>query len=183
MEVRLQIWRLVIFHIFNFSSATRGHFWNVSALFISMANWSKKYHSDFWNTLSLLNYHPEYHEGHLKDSVCTFCLIKLPIHNISKIWMILFWPMVHRCKKCSDISEVTSGGRAEIENVKNDRSSDLQCHLHQQMLLLKCHCIFYIFGPLGKKAFCRILKRWFITWITGQNPDFRYFWLITSKYP
>ena len=91
--------------------------------------------------------------------------------------------MVHRCKKCSEISEVTSGSRAEIENVKNDRSSDLQCHLHQQMLLLKCLCIFYIYGALVKKAFCQILKRWFISRITGQNADFCYFWLITSKYP
>ncbi len=71
--------------------------------------------------------------------------------------------MVHRCKKCSEISEVTSGGRAEIENVKNDRPSDLQSHLRQQMLLLKCHCTFSIYGALGKKAFCRILKRWFIS--------------------
>ena len=27
----------------------------------------------------------------------------------------------------------------------------------------------YIYGMLGKKAFCRILKRWSISWITGQN--------------
>ncbi len=50
--------------------------------------------------------------------------------------------MVHRCKKGNDISEVTSGGRAEIENVKNDRPSDLQSDLRQQMLLLKCYCTF-----------------------------------------
>ena len=28
----------------------------------------------------------------------------------------------------------------------------------------KCIC-----GTLGKNAFCRILKRWFINWISGQN--------------
>ena len=66
-----------------------------------------------------------------------------------------FWPMVHRCKKCSDISEVTSSGTAEIENVKNDRPSDLQCLLCQQMLLLKCHCIFYI----GQKGFLSDFER------------------------
>ncbi len=43
--------------------------------------------------------------------------------------------MVHRYKKWSDILNVTSGGRAEIENVKNDQSVDLQFHLRQQMLL------------------------------------------------
>ena len=42
--------------------------------------------------------------------------------------------MVHRYKKWSDILKVTSGGRVEIENVKNDQPSDLQFHL-QQMLL------------------------------------------------
>ncbi len=84
--------------------------------------------------------------------------------------MIRFLPMVHRYKKCSDISEVTFGGRGEIENVKNDRLSDLHFHLRQQMLLLKCHCTFYMYGALDKKAFCRISKMWFITmisWITG----------------
>ncbi len=50
--------------------------------------------------------------------------------------------MGHRCKKCSDIPEVTSGGRAEIEKVKNDKLSDLQVHLRQQMLLLKYHRTF-----------------------------------------
>ena len=57
--------------------------------------------------------------------------------------------MVHRCEKCDDISELTSGGRAEIENVKNDRPSDLQLNLRQQILLLKCHCNFYTYGPSG----------------------------------
>ncbi len=59
--------------------------------------------------------------------------------------------MFHRCKKCGNISEVTSGGRAKIENMKNDRPSDLQLHLHQQMLLLKCYYTFCIYGALGKK--------------------------------
>ena len=66
---------------------------------------------------------------------------------------VIFWPMFHRCKKCGDISELTSGGRAEIENVKNDRPSDLQLYLHQQILLLKCHCTFYIYETLDEKAF------------------------------
>ena len=73
--------------------------------------------------------------------------------------------MLYRCKKCSDISEVTSGDRAEIENVKIDRPSDWHAHLPQQMLLLKCHRTFYIYGPLDRKAFCRNLERCFISWI------------------
>ena len=44
--MKLQIWRPVIFHNLNFSSATRGHFWNVTALFISTDHWSKKVRSD-----------------------------------------------------------------------------------------------------------------------------------------
>ncbi len=55
--------------------------------------------------------------------------------HVSKIWTKLFWPMVHRYKMCSNILKVTSGGRAEIENVENDQPSDLQFHLRQQMLL------------------------------------------------
>ncbi len=79
--------------------------------------------------------------------------------------------MVHRCKKYSDISKVTYGGRGEIDHVKNDRlsNSDLHFHLRQQMLLLKYHHTFYIYGAMGKKAFCQILKRWFISWITSLN--------------
>ena len=53
---------------------------------------------------------------------------------------VLFWPMVHRRKKCTDISELTSGGRAEIENVKNDMLPVLQFNLCQQMLHFKCYC-------------------------------------------
>ena len=33
----------------------------------------------------------------------------------------------------------------------------------------KSHCTFYIYGALGKKASCQILKIWIIGWITGQN--------------
>ena len=61
--------------------------------------------------------------------------------------------MFHRCKKCGDIAELTSGGSVENENVKNDRPSDLQLNLHQQMLLLKCYCTFYSYETLDKKAF------------------------------
>ena len=33
---------------------------------------------------------------------------------------------------------------------------------------VKCYCIFYIYGELGKRTFCQILKRWFISWIELQ---------------
>ncbi len=39
--------------IFNFSSATRGHFSNVDTLLASMATWSKKVRSNFWKTIWL----------------------------------------------------------------------------------------------------------------------------------
>ncbi len=100
----------------------------------------------------------------LNYNVCTFSLIKLPVHDLSKIWTYLYWPMVHRCKKCDDISKLTSGGRAEIKNVKSDRPSDLHFNLCQHMLLLKCY-----YGVFGKKASCWILKILFISWITGQS--------------
>ncbi len=89
--------------------------------------------------------------------------------------------MVHRYKKCSDISEVTSGGTAENENVENDKVSDLQFHLRQQMLFLKYHFTFYIYGALGKKSFCRILKRLFISGIKMSRDSKNS--IIPSKYP
>ncbi len=108
--------------------------------------------------------------------MCTWKHLRLPHRNDAKI------TMVHRCKKCSDISEVTSGGRGEIGNVKNDRLSEFQFHLCQQMLLEKSHCTFYIYGALGKKAFCRILKRWFIGWITCQNVQRLQIFAILASY-
>ena len=90
--------------------------------------------------LYLLNYHPEYPEGQrlyiLRDKTANTQSFK----NLN----ITFLPMVYRSKKSSDISEVTSGGRTEIKNVKNDRPSDLHFHVLQQTLLLKCHCTFSI---------------------------------------
>ncbi len=68
-EVKLQSWRPVIFHVFNFSSATRGLFWNVTI-----------------------------------KSVVTFQK----------------WPLVAELK---------------LKDVKNDKPSDLQFHLRQQMIL------------------------------------------------
>ena len=58
----------------------------------------------------------------------------------------------------SIISEVTSGGRAEIENVKNDRPLDLQFQLCYQRSLLKCPNTFYMYGLLGKNVLARFLK-------------------------
>ncbi len=58
---------------------------------------------------------------------------------------------------------------AVIENVKNDRPSDWHAHLCRQVLLLKCHYTFYMYGPLCRKAFCRILKSCSISWITSLN--------------
>ncbi len=54
----------------------------------------------------------------------------------------IFLPMVHRCKKCSHISEVTSGGRGEIENVKNDIASDLSFEFCHQRSFVEGHCTF-----------------------------------------
>ena len=62
--------------------------------------------------------------------------------------------MLHRCKKCSEIFKVASVGGGETGNLKSN--------LRQQMLLLKCHCIFFMYGALAKKAFLWILKRWYI---------------------
>ncbi len=87
--------------------------------------------------------------------------------------------MVHRCKKYSDISEVTSGGRAEIENVKNDRPSDLHFNLRQQMLLVTA---FNTSMERWAKSPLFGFGKWFISQITGQNADFCYFCFINIRY-
>ena len=92
------------------------------------------------------------------SNLWTFCLVTLLKDHLSKICMTLFWPMVHRCQKCSDIWTVTSGGWAEIENVKKCRPSDFQFQLSHQMALFKCQCSFCIYGPLVKKESYRFLE-------------------------
>ena len=69
-----------------------------------------------------------------------------------------FCPTVHRCNKCSDISEVTSGNRAEIANLKVCHFSHFQFQVCHQRSLLKCHCTLYIYGPLVKKVIVRFSK-------------------------
>ena len=49
-----------------------------------------------------------------------------------KIWQKHFWPTIHRCKKCSDIPKVTSGGRAEIENLE-------VCHFFKCFIFQFCY--------------------------------------------
>ena len=72
------------FSPFNFSSAIRGDSWNVTAFFLSMDHWSKKLRPDYLNNLSLLNYHPEYPEGHLN-----------PVH--SKKWILNLGDILRCC--------------------------------------------------------------------------------------
>ena len=60
-----------------------------------------------------------------------------------------------------------------------------ECHITStnRCSFLKSPCTFYIYGALGKKAFCRILKRWLTSWITGQNVQKLQICRIHSKYP
>ncbi len=67
--------------------------------------------------------------------------------------------MLHRCKKCSDIFKVSSVGGGEIANLKACHFSLFQFQLSHQRSLLKCHCTFYIYGPVVKKATFRFLKQ------------------------
>ncbi len=80
---------------------------------------------------------------------------KQSFQNLTKS---LFAPLL-RWKKCSDILKVASVGGGEIANpnachfVKNDRPSDVYIYLRQQMLSLKYHCTFFIYGALAKMPF------------------------------
>ncbi len=66
--------------------------------------------------------------------------------------------MIHGCRECGDISEVASGGRAEIEIVRGGMPLDLPFHLCQRMLLLRCHCTFNIYRQWGKNVCDHFLK-------------------------
>ncbi len=63
-----------------------------------------------------------------------------------------FCPMVHRCKKCSDILKVASVGGGQHASLKACHFSHFQFQLCHQRSLLKCHCTFYIYGPLVQKS-------------------------------
>ncbi len=64
---------------------------------------------------------PDIHEAQ-KHWLFTFCLIFLSNDHVSKIWMILFWPRVHRWEMWSQSGKTPPGGRGEIENVKYAKS-------------------------------------------------------------
>ncbi len=74
--------------------------------------------------------------------------------------------MFHRCKKCNDILKVAYVGRDEHVSLSFFTFSIQLCH---QRSLQKCHYTFYIYGPLGRKVFCQILKSCLIRWITSLN--------------
>ena len=64
---------------------------------------------------------PDIHEAP-KHWFFTFFQIFLSSHDVSKIWMIHFWPRVHRLEKWSQSWKMPPGGRAEIESVKYAKS-------------------------------------------------------------
>ncbi len=90
-----------------------------------------------------------------------FCSIILLIHHLSKIWMILFWSLVHRWKWCSNTWKLPSGERAEIKNLK-------VCNFFLHFQFQPCHQrVFFnydptllIYGQFFKKKSFRFLKDW-----------------------
>ena len=104
------------------------------------------------------------------SNLYTFCLITLLINHLSKILMTLFWPVVQRCQKCSDIWKVTSGEWAEIENVKKNAEprifnfcSSTRWHF------LNVNALFSIYRPLVKKGLYGFLKDGELLNKTEQN--------------
>ncbi len=84
-------------------------------------------------------------------------------HDVSKIWMILFWPRVHRCEKWSQSGKTPPGGRAEIGNVKYAKKWHFQFQLRHQVALLNFYSTFHIYGTLPKKVSFRLLIRRVLT--------------------
>ena len=84
--------------------------------------------------------------------------------------------MVFSCKKCIDIQKVTSGGRAEMANLKLCHFSHFQFHQCHQRSLLQCHCAFYIYGLLVKKLSLRFLKDTLLTELSPRMSSSVSFW-------
>ena len=117
----------------------------------------------------------------LQDILGDNSLNRASFKNLNLPFFLL---MVHRCKKCSDISEVTYGGRAEIEKVKNDRASDLPFQLCHHSPLLKIFNVIEFFKSMDRISLSQIFKWWFISWITYKEvADFVVLCLIHSTYP
>ena len=95
------------------------------------------------------------------------------------IWTPLFVLMVIRCKKCSDISEVTAGADTQLE-LKLTHNWNWKCakwHPSDKFafsalppeVTYEMSQHFLKLCTVGQKSFCQIFKTWFISWIIGQN--------------
>ncbi len=116
-------------------------------------------------------------------STCMCTCILFDVHFLWILWRTWFFTWMdlhifkvtrHLCFKNSknqcplDILACNSADKPSFQNPAKrlfaQCSIDVKSAVTFKMLLL-----FYIYGALGKKAFCRISKRWFISWIISQN--------------
>ena len=74
---------------------------------------------------------------------------------VSKIWMILFWPRVHRWERWSQSGKTLPGGRAEIKNVKYAKSDIFHFNSATMWTFELLHC--------PKKESFRFLINWVLT--------------------
>ena len=104
-------------------------------------------------------------EAHNHSSF-TFCLIFLTSHDAWKIWMILFWPRVHRWEKLSQSGKMPPGGKAEIENGKYAKSEIFNFNSSTGWHFWTFTPLFLSMEYCPKKVSFRFLIHWVLTNLT-----------------
>ena len=89
--------------------------------------------------------------------------------SFKHLYHVLFWRMVHRCKKCSDIWKVPSGGWAEIKKPKVYHFFTFWISaLPPEGVFVLWLNVFHLWTVLQKK-YIQIFERWLINKIIKQN--------------
>ncbi len=68
-----------------------------------------------------------------------------------------------------DVMACNSANKQSFQNPTKGLFAQYSIDVKSTVTFLKCYWNFHIYGALGKKPCCRILKRSFISRITGHN--------------
>ena len=96
-----------------------------------------------------------------RSNFWTFYRIILLIYHLTKyinLTKFFFWPVVHRCKMCIHISKVTSGGKPEIENAKNQQTFRFSISAVLPKVSYGMSLHFLHLWTIGQKSFVRFLE-------------------------
>ncbi len=104
---------------------------------------------------------PDIHEAQ-KHSFFTFCLIFLSSHNVSKIWMILSWPRVHRWEKWSQLGKCHLVAELKLKTL-NMQKVTFSISTPPPGSAFKLLLHFSYLWNIAQKSIIQILIRWVLT--------------------